>query len=89
MQEAHDKGVLYLDSSDIGAMYECQPHQAIKIRGMEARLSAIKQEDQIGPRFVNLRLSEAAAQTDTEFQNRNREGTRERIKKGVNHEPLA
>jgi len=89
MREAHDKGVLHLDASGIGAMYECQPHQAVKIQGMEARLSAIEQENQIGPRFRNLRLSEAAADTDTEFQDRNREGTRARIHKDVNREPLA
>lgn len=89
MREAHYNGALHLDPSDIGAMYECQPHQAVKIQGMEARLSAIEQEGQVGPRFVHLRLSDAAAGTDAEFQNRNREGTRERIKNGVNREPLA
>ena len=88
MDEAIAAGALTVEPRDITALHECQPHQAVKKDGMNARLQAIADEDGIGPVFRNARLDEAAAQRDTEFHETNRAGTRERIRKGVSRESL-
>ncbi len=87
MREAIDAGAVTVRETDISALHDCQPHQVVKIQGMKARLEAIEQEGQLGPRFSRLRLEEAAAQRNRAFHDRNREGTRERIHRGVNREP--
>jgi len=87
MLEAIDANAVTVERSDISAMHECQPHQVVKIQGMTARLEAIQQEGALGPRFTNLRLTDAAAMRDEAFRRSHREGTRERIRKGVNREP--
>lgn len=89
MREAHIAGAVHLEPSDIAAMHDCQPHQVVKKQGINARLQAIEEEDQLGPMFSNLRLDEAAQQRDAEFHQSNLEGTRERIRRGVNREPSA
>lgn len=88
MKEAIDAGAITVEASDIEALHECQPHQAVKKDGMNGRLQAIADEGGIGPVFRNARLDEAAAQRDSKFYEQNRAGTRERIQKGVNRESL-
>jgi len=88
MREAIDAGAVTVEASGIEALYDCQPHQAVKKSGMNARLKAIEDEDRIGPVFRNVRLDEAAAQHDAEFHDQNHAGTRERIQKGVSRESL-
>ena len=88
MQEAIDMGAVKVEESAIQALYDCQPHQAVKKGGMNARLKAIEDEGQLGPIFHNVRLDEAAAQHDVDFHDQNHAGTRERIQKGVGRESL-
>ena len=88
IREAHGAGVLNLEPSGIEAMHECQPHQVTKKQGMAARLAAIEIEDQLGPRFRNVRLIQSARQRDFDFHLRNLSGTRVRIRRGVNQESL-
>ena len=86
MREAYEAGVVHLEPSEIEAMHECQPHQVVKKQGMVARLAAIDHEHQVGPRFRNVRLIQAARQRDFKFHMRNFAGTRVRIHRGVNRE---
>ncbi len=89
MQEAIDAGAVTVEPADMDLLYNVQPHQAVKKQGINARLQAIADADGIGPVFRNVRLHEAQAQQDEAFYESNREGTRQRIEKGVNRERLA
>ena len=87
IERAIEAGALTLEARDIRAFHECQPHQVVKKQGLKARLRAIEDSDSLAPRFTDLRLDDAAAQRDAQFHRRNRQGTRERIARGVNREP--
>ncbi len=89
MREAEQAGSLHLEFANIDAMHDCQPHQVTKKQGMAARLAALETEGQLGPRFSNVRLVQAARQQGFDFHLRNHAGTRVRIRRGVNREPLA
>ena len=88
MQDAIDAGAVLVEESDIQALYDFQPHQAVKKGGMNARLQAIEDECGLGPVYRNVRLDEAAAQHDQTFYDQNYAGTRERIQNGVSRESL-
>lgn len=87
MHEAIAADAVTVTSTGIEAMYECQPHQAVKKQGIAARLRALDSEDQLGPRFNNVRIEDAAAQRDENFHIDNFAGARDRIHRGLNHEP--
>ena len=89
MQAAIDAGAVSVEPHDIATLYDVQPHQAIKKQGMNARLQAIDDEGAMAPIFRNLRLDQAQAQKDQAFFEKNREGTKQRIRRGLNRDKLA
>lgn len=89
VEEALAAGVVTLRPDDVSTLYRVQPHQVTKKAGINARLAAIAESGYPGPVFRNVRLDAAQALRDGTFHEKNREGTRLRIQRGVNRERLA
>ena len=83
MEAAERDGALVLER-DIGPadMSEYQPHQVRKKLAVSSRLQGIADEGRVVPRYDGLRLNELAAEQPVEVNAAQREGTRDRIRKG-------
>ena len=89
MEEAIAAGVLAVEPDDMATMYRVQPHQAVKKQGLNARLAATGDSGYPVPDFRSVRLDAAQAQRDGAFHEKNYQGTKLRIQRGVNRERLA
>ena len=69
---------------DIGPddLSDYQPHQVRKKHAVAPRLAGIADKDRIVPRFTGLRLDELAERTPPDERERQRAGTRDRIRQG-------
>lgn len=83
MEAAERDGALVLER-EIGPaeMSEYQPHQVRKKLAVSPRLQGIADESRVVPRYSGLRLDELAAGQSVEVNTAQRDGTRERIRKG-------
>jgi len=83
-----DGAITITEDLDYAGLELAQGSHMLKKQSLTSRLAAMRDAGLIEPRFVNLRLKEAAAMLDEAARVANYEGMKDRLQRGDNVEPL-